>query len=220
MDPRINQTFQKSKEKLDKTTIQISTILDKIIHPILTNPVIIWIILIFLTFSLAKSIVKEALTISTDKDIANMYVTAICNTLIAIITLNYVVLTNKAVKQTKIEQQIRDIERKLEKFYIPAIDILEDENNHIFPEIVRGRRENIGEKTNPIYIKNKGLNDIKEYRYLAEKDTSEKFDTFIKNESELRSNSNKLKKERENLKEDLKKDIEKLKNNLKKLKTQ
>lgn len=115
--------------------------------------------------------------------LASLHVTTATNLLSFFATLAYVVLTwiivtqsEKAVKkseeaiaQSKKEQRIRDIENRLEKFYIPAIDIINGPLRKEKHGIIRGKpSENLD-----------GLVSISKYNYLAEKNTYKAFEKFM-----------------------------------------
>lgn len=231
MKPKINQTFQtikESKESLDEKAEKISAILDKIIRPVFTNYVIMWGLFIWLAIQIINSIVNLAFTYSTDKEIANMYVTAAGNVMLALITLYYVVLTARLVKLTTKEQKTKDLERRLEKFYIPAIDILKNRTRiadddpitieRAYKEIFIGSRENLGKEDNIIIIHRKGFYKINKYRYLAYNDTSIKFEKFIQNKSNFMKKTEDLEKAVSELINDIEKDIKKIEHDLEQIK--
>jgi hypothetical protein len=76
-----------------------------------------------------------------------------------------VIKSEEAIAQSKKEQQIRDIEHRLEKFYIPADDILNSQEKFDLIQTIEGSHN--------------GLKTIRKYSYLADKKTYEAYDTYI-----------------------------------------
>jgi len=78
--------------------------------------------------------------------------------------------SEKQQKQFQDEQRIRDIEKRLEFFYIPADDII---NN---PRINKNHEQSINGVSAAGYD---GLKKIRKYSYLANKETYEAYETYI-----------------------------------------
>jgi len=78
--------------------------------------------------------------------------------------------SEKQQKQLQDEQRIRDIEKRLELFYIPADDIINGNDNK--------NRKNTIEGNQPAGYK--GLKEIRKYSYLANKTTFEAYEIYIK----------------------------------------
>lgn len=134
---------------------------------------------VFILF-VAKSIVDHSLTEYADPTTSGLYANSITNTTIAFVTVAYVFLTGLIVSQSRKEQQIRDIENRLEKYYIPAIDILEDPQTLRFgnPYMIISMGYISGRLTNsPITYP--GLIHLRKYSYLADKETYNKYLEFI-----------------------------------------
>jgi len=126
---------------------------------------------------------------------ADMHVTVASNLLIFFVTLAYVFLTlnlvtqskeavtqskeaitqsKEAITQSKKEQQIRDIENRLEKFYIPADDIINLKHRH-------------KERTINGFVRNdnqfvQGLKHLRKYSYLADNETYEAYEKCMSTE--------------------------------------
>jgi len=129
-----------------------------------------------LPYTLHSTIQDAMRNYNNSSTMAGMYVSTETNLLMFVTTVAYVILTlflvnetSNAVTQTRKEQQIRDIENRLEKFYIPAIDIINGSLQKKKHEIIRGEpSENLD-----------GLVSISKYSYLAEKNTYKAYDKFI-----------------------------------------
>lgn len=130
-----------------------------------------------------------------DSTLAGMHISAASNLLIAFVTLLYVLLTvilvtqskeattqskeaviqsKEAITQSKKEQQIRDIENKLEKFYIPADDIINLKHRH-------------KERTINGFVRNdnqfvQGLKHLRKYSYLADNETYKAYEKYMSTE--------------------------------------
>jgi len=239
LNQKINQKIQaikKSKELLDEITEKFLTFLDKIIRPIFKNHVIVCGLLILLSGYLINSIVSLAFIHSADKEIASMYATVTCNVMLAVITLYYVVLTSQLVKITAKEQKTKDLERRLEKFYIPAIDKLNKRTRfayvapktltdadpilieRAYKEIVVGSLETLGKGDEAITINHKGFYKINKYRHLAYKSTSEKFEAFVQNKSKFMVKTEDIEDAIRKLKIEIEKDIKEIEHELKQIK--
>ena len=128
---------------------------------------------------------------NNNSTLAGMHTTTATNLIIAVVTFLYVLLTGalvtqskeavakanvaiekseEAIAQSKKEQQIRDIEHRLEKFYIPADDILNGKDKKGRNNTIEGNLE----------AKYKGLKQIRKYSYLAETATYEAYEKYIK----------------------------------------
>ena len=120
---------------------------------------------------------------NSNSTLAGMYITTVNGLLICVLTLMYVFLTfslveqsrksvkksEEAIAQTKKEQQIRDIENRLEKFYIPAKAIINGPLRTKSYEIICGKpSENFD-----------GLASIRKYSYLAKKKTYKAYEDFL-----------------------------------------
>lgn len=73
------------------------------------------------------------------------------------------------LRQSQKEQQIKDIENRLEKFYIPAEDIING-------KLKKNHEQTINGWPPANYI---GLKDLKKYSYLADNPTFEAYETYI-----------------------------------------
>lgn len=115
--------------------------------------------------------------------LADMHISIANNLLMTFITFFYVLLTVALVTQSKEqvaqsklevaqsrkEQQIRDIENRLEKFYIPAEDIINGKLKQNHEQTINGWPPDN-------YI---GLKDFRKYSYLADKETYGAYKTYI-----------------------------------------
>jgi len=115
--------------------------------------------------------------------LAEIHISIANNLLMTFITFLYVVLTlalvmqskeqvahsKIEVEQLKKEQQIRDIENRLEKFYIPAEDIING-------KLKKNHEQTINGLPPANYI---GLKDLRKYSYLADKKTYEAYEIYI-----------------------------------------
>ncbi len=194
---------------------------------VLATLVMLYLILYYIPSNYINNVMSSYNNNST---LAGIYVTIASNLLIAFVTFLYVLLTaslviqsreaitksNESIEQSKKEQQIRDIENRLEKFYLPAIDIIK-ENKHEPYNVYSGYRENIGSAKDPEYKKSKGFNNIKQYRYLAKAGTLEKFESILETEGSLRYGDT-FRKEIELLNKSLENDIKDYTEKLKDLK--
>lgn len=124
-----------------------------------------------------------------DTTLADMHISIANNLLMTSITFIYVLLTvalvtqskeqvaqsKLEVAQTRKEQQIRDIENRLEKFYIPADEII---NRHVHKkshdETVHGYQ---GGRNDSGYVI--GLKHLRKYSYLADKKTYDAYEKYI-----------------------------------------
>ncbi|MGB9939335.1 hypothetical protein [Methanosarcina sp.] len=77
--------------------------------------------------------------------------------------------SEKQQKQLQDEQRIRDIEKRLEFFYIPAEDIING-------KLKKNREQTINGWPPANYI---GLKDLRKYSYLADKETYKAYETYI-----------------------------------------
>ncbi len=73
-----------------------------------------------------------------------------------------------ALRQSKKEQQIKDIENRLEKFYIPVEDIING-------KLKKNREQTINGWPPANYI---GLKDLRKYSYLADNPTFEAYEKY------------------------------------------
>jgi hypothetical protein len=78
------------------------------------------------------------------------------------------------LKQSQKEQRIKDIENRLEKFYIPAEDIING-------KLKKNHEQTINGWPPANYI---GLKDLRKYSYLADKETYEVYETYIESNCE------------------------------------
>lgn len=180
-----------------------TTNLNKIIsHP--TQFALLLLFLLFLIVTLIPALFVYSTTSAyNDSTLAEMHISAANNLLITFVTLLYVLLTvvlvtqskeaviqskeaviqsKEAIAQSKKEQQIRDIENRLEKFYIPADEII----NH--PISKKSRNDTIhghqgGLKDSGYVI---GLKHLRKYSYLADKTTYDTYEKYINNICESR----------------------------------
>jgi hypothetical protein len=151
---------------------------------------------------------------------AQMHVDIANNFSIFALTLGYVILTlilviqsKEAIARTKNEQQIRDVENRLGKFYLPTIDKINESRK--FEEVCPHRffatyGENKGTEKDPIYIQHHGFDEISHYRYLAEKETLDKVETILLMKKGFPKNTELMSGEIKNLKKLLEKDRAKL----------
>ncbi|WP_212556119.1 hypothetical protein, partial [Methanosarcina spelaei] len=75
----------------------------------------------------------------------------------------------ETISRSKKEQQIKDIENRLEKFYIPVEDIING-------KLKKNHEQTINGWPPANYI---GLKDLRKYSYLAEKETYKAYETYI-----------------------------------------
>lgn len=115
---------------------------------------------------------------------AGMHITIGTNLIIAAVTYYYVLLTKdlvtqsekavtqskNAVAQSRKEQQIRDIENRLEKFYIPAEEIINGQLKENHEQTINGGPHGSGVP---------GLKQLRKYSYLADKTTYEAYEKYI-----------------------------------------
>lgn len=121
--------------------------------------------------------------------LADMHISIANNLLMTTVTFVYVLLTVALVKQSKEqvahsklevaqlqkEQQKRDIENLLEKFYIPADEIINrpvHKKSH--DETVNGYQ---GGRNDSGYVM--GLKHLRKYSYLADKNTYDAYEKYI-----------------------------------------
>lgn len=124
-----------------------------------------------------QSFVKTAMSMYNNNSTeAEMHISLANNFLLSTITLIYVLLTwnlttqsKQAIGQSRKEQKIRDIENRLEKFYIPAEDILNGNLKKNHEQTING-----WPPTNY-----SGLIDLRKYSYLADKETYEAYERYI-----------------------------------------
>lgn len=125
-----------------------------------------------------------------DTTLADIHISIANNLLMTFITFLYVLLTvalvtqsKEQVAQSKVEvaqlkkeQQIRDIENRLEKFYIPAYDIINNtQTNKNRDNTLTGHPGNLYK--DPDYVI--GLKQLRKYSYLADKETYEAYEAYI-----------------------------------------
>ena len=114
-----------------------------------------------------------------------MHATIAGNFLIFFITVAYVIITyflviqnQEAIEQSKNEQRLRDIEKRLENFYIPLKDKL---------DFLAHDDEWTRKFTNQSNLNNH-LQDINKYSYLADEEAYKKYEKYITSRcSELKS---------------------------------
>lgn len=136
-------------------------------------------------------------------DLANSISTFFLTFGYVILTYFLVIQSKETIAQSKKEQQIRDIEHRLEKFYLPVIDIVNIAKKYkeFCPhKFLRGYEINLGTESDPIYVKSKGFDEISEYRYLAEKDTLVKVESILLMKNEFPKNKQLMFDEIKNLK--------------------
>jgi hypothetical protein len=80
-----------------------------------------------------------------------------------------------ALRQSQKEQQIRDIENRLEKFYIPVDDVINLKHRHR-ENTVNGSKRN----TDGQFVQ--GLQHLRKYSYLADKATYEAYEKYMSTE--------------------------------------
>lgn len=169
-------------------------------------------VVIMLIKALPQSFVQDAMSIyNGNSTMAEMHVSVANNLLLSAITFVYVLLTwnlakesknavtqsKEAIVQSRKEQQIRDIENRLEKFYMPAQSILKvaveflKDTIHFTKwtdEVSSCQRGNhsqstTGEEDANTYAAEK-LKEIEKYRFLAKEKTCRSLIKFIyENES-------------------------------------
>jgi hypothetical protein len=79
--------------------------------------------------------------------------------------------SKETIEQSKKEQQIRDIENRLEKFYIPADEIINGQLKKNHEQTINGGPNGSGVL---------GLKHIRKYSYLADTKTYKTYETYIK----------------------------------------
>lgn len=127
-----------------------------------------------------QSFVETAMSIYNNNSTkAEMHISVANNLLLSAITFVYVLLTwnlatqsKESIAQSRKEQQIRDIENRLEKFYIPADDIINLKHKHR-ENTVNGYKRN----TDGRFVQ--GLQDLRKYSYLADKKTYEAYEKYM-----------------------------------------
>lgn len=173
-----------------KNIAKVSILLVTIIGILLLLTVLGTFLLIFVLYLIPGMFEKDILKIyNYDAILADMHISIANNLLMTFITFLYVLLTVALVMQSKEqasqsklevaqsrkEQQIRDIENRLEKFYIPADEII---NRHIHKkshnETVHGYQ---GGRNDSGYVI--GLKHLRKYSYLADKDTYDAYEKYI-----------------------------------------
>lgn len=117
-----------------------------------------------------------------DTTLTDIHISTANNLLMAYINFLYVALTaiiitqsREAIAQSRKEQQIKDIENRLEKFYIPADDIINLKHRHR-ENTVNGYKRN----TDGQFVQ--GLQHLRKYSYLADKATYEAYEKYISTE--------------------------------------
>ena len=190
-----SDTKEQTKQIADRMEYKkkLNTVLDKII----TNPIVkllgwlfvfaiilklIQFILIMLIQIVPHSFVQDAMLINNkNSTTAEMHISVANNLLLSAITFVYVILTwnlakesKNSIAQSKKEQQIRDIENKLEKFYIPADDIINLKHRH-------------KERTINGFVRNdnqfvQGLKHLRKYSYLADNETYKAYEKYMSTE--------------------------------------
>lgn len=155
---------------------------------IIIGLLLISIILMFLSAIATQIIpqftVQDAMSrYSNNSTMAAMHLDVANNLLMFLTTFAYVILTlflvyettntvkesRNAIDQSKKEQKIRDIENKLEKFYIPTYNILTSPSKYSHYYTIEGDPEKP-------YI---GLREIRKYNYLADEKTYNLFETYV-----------------------------------------
>lgn len=154
-------------------------------------------IFVLIVTVIPELMVNFTMSYYNDSAMANMHVTTSTNLIIAFVTVLYVLLTGKlvttskesielskesieqnkrsielskeAIEQSRKEQQIKDIENRLEKFYIPAEDLING-------KLKKNREQTINGWPPANYI---GLKDLRKYSYLADKETYKAYETYI-----------------------------------------
>lgn len=140
-------------------------------------------IFILLIKLIPHSFVQYAMSANNDNStIAEMHISVADNLLLFAITCVYAIFTwylvsesKKAIAQSKREQHIRDIENRLEKFYIPADDIINLKNRHK-ERTINGFKRN----TDNQFVQ--GLQHLRKYSYLADKATYEAYEKYMSTE--------------------------------------
>lgn len=203
MKEEISRYLEKIKNnwivKLIKLLIGLAVIL------ILTQFIFIMLIKI-----IPHSFVQYAMSVNNDNStIAEMHISVADNLLLFAITCVYAIFTwylvsesKKAIAQSKREQHIRDIENRLEKFYIPAQNTLKIADEFLknpteftkwTEEVISYQRGDYDNDTTPekmaiVYAVEK-LKEIEHYRFLAEEKTCRLFIKYIYEEE---TNENRL----------------------------
>lgn len=147
-------------------------------------------LLLFVLYFIPGMFVKDILKIyDYNATLADMHISLANNFLMAFITFFYVLLTvalvtqsKEQVAQSKIEvaqlqkeQQIRDIENRLEKFYIPADEIINRRvHKKSHDETIHGYQ---GGRNDSGYVI--GLKHLRKYSYLANKATYDAYEKYI-----------------------------------------
>lgn len=189
------------------------------LHSSINNPIITllmciialagFIVAVEFILIVADRIVDYSLTKYDNSTASGLYANSLTNTTIAFVTTVYVFLTGllviqsqKQQKQFHDEQRIRDIEKRLELFYMPAQSIMKvadeyirDPNNIINVTKINNYEKRGYEFTNmpseeraSIYAVKK-LEKIEQYRYLAKEKTCKLFTKYLYEEE---SNENRL----------------------------
>jgi hypothetical protein len=132
---------------------------------------------------------------------AQMHIDIANDISIGLLTLGYVILTYIIVIQTKRGEQIRFLERRLEKFYLPMLEII---NGYKIIGFTSLNLIFIGhdvplDKAGTTTIRRKGFDEVSNYRYLAEEETISKFEYILNNQEKLIKNEELLKAEIINL---------------------
>lgn len=118
-----------------------------------------------------------------DTTLTDIHISTANNLLMAYINFLYVALTviiitqsRDAIAQSRKEQQIKDIENRLEKFYIPADDIINNpQTNKNRDNTLTGHPGNLYK--DPDYVI--GLKHLRKCSYLADKKTYEAYEAYI-----------------------------------------
>jgi hypothetical protein len=155
----------------------------QVLYVIIVGIVLIILFKMFLIIIPSLAVHDAMSRYENNSTLAGMHVATETNLLIFFVTLAYVILTlilvtetKKTVIQSKKEQQIRDIENRLEKFYIPADDIMNNQLNNIKYTILNGH---ISSPTG-VVPSEIGLKQINQYNYLADKKTYKAYDIYFK----------------------------------------
>ncbi|KKG94565.1 hypothetical protein [Methanosarcina mazei] len=173
-----------------KNIAKVSILLVTIIGILLLLTVLGTFLLLVVLYLIPGMFEKDILKLyNYDTTLANIHISIANNLLMTFITFLYVLLTVALVMQSKEqvaqsklevaqsrkEQQIRDIENRLEKFYIPAEEII----NH-----KHGKREQTvnGYKRSTDSQFVQGLQDLRKYSYLASKTTYEVYERYMSTE--------------------------------------
>jgi ERCC4-type nuclease len=101
-------------------------------------------------------VVKSSNLSSGNETLVSALVSGLLTTALIVVTSKYVVDTGNILKQSKNDQRIRHLERSLELFYIPLIDIIDNDINEW-----------------------ENFKKIGYYRYLAEDDVSNTYEIYV-----------------------------------------